>query len=357
MKAVVGEAVLETRRLPLTEPYDLSFGRLEEFAALVLRLTLSDGASGTGEVVPLPGYSSHRLPDVERAVAWLLPRIRGAAPGAAREMAEQELREAPPARSLLLTALDSLSADLPGLPAEGIPLVAGVAGAAADLESRIERAVVAGFTTIKVKLGVDAQKELQAPRRIARLGPEPRLRFDANQAYAPDEALAFADAVVASGLADRTDALEQPLPAGDWTGTERLAGRLDLPLMLDESIVELADLQRARRAGCAWVKLKLYKQGGVTELLTAARLATELGLRVVAGNGVASDVANHLELAAHGAYPGLFTGASEANGFARTAIRIAHPSLRVVRGRAVVAGESGQLEGRPQRRPAETAPE
>ena len=78
------------------------------------------------------------------------------------------------------------------------------------------------------------------------------------------------------------------------TGTEWsvFAASSQVPIVLDESIYNEADIVRAARIGAYGVKLKLMKNFGIAETLSLARQARHLGLIVVFGNGVATDIGN-----------------------------------------------------------------
>lgn len=54
------------------------------------------------------------------------------------------------------------------------------------------------------------------------------------------------------------------------------------------------------------MKHKLFKQGGISELVNFARLANNMGMKVVLGNGVASSLSNMMEVSLQLKYPELF---------------------------------------------------
>ena len=71
-----------------------------------------------------------------------------------------------------------------------------------------------------------------------------------------------------SSLLSNTDYIEQPLPKSDWSGTHLLSKQFEqLPIMLDEPIIDQTDLVRAKSIDVQFVKLKLFKQGGILELI------------------------------------------------------------------------------------------
>jgi L-alanine-DL-glutamate epimerase-like enolase superfamily enzyme len=81
---------------------------------------------------------------------------------------------------------------------------------------------------------------------------------------------------------------EQPCAAGDWDAQRQVAEASRVPLMLDESIYDIADIERTAREGlAAFVKVKLMKFGSLARLEAALQRIRALGMQAVLGNGVA----------------------------------------------------------------------
>jgi len=143
-----------------------------------------------------------------------------------------------------------------------------------------------------------------------------RAVFDANQAYTTEAALRLPRSCAAA-LPTGCNGFEQPVDRRDWDGMERLCRKSGVPIVLDECIYDEADVKRAAAIGASGVKLKLIKNFGIAETLALGRLARSLGLIVVFGNGVASDIGNLGEYLTLVAGQGLFTDASECTGFVK----------------------------------------
>ncbi len=83
---------------------------------------------------------------------------------------------------------------------------------------------------------------------------------------------------------------EQPCAAGDWDAHLAVARVAEVPMMLDESIYGLADIEKAARLEAAtYLKLKLMKLVTLAALSKAIDRIRELGMKPVLGNGVACD--------------------------------------------------------------------
>jgi len=139
------------------------------------------------------------------------------------------------------------------------------------------------------------------------------IRIDANQGYSREQALAFAAGLDPDGIA----LFEQPCGKEDWAANLAVARVSPAPVMLDESVVRPADIERAGAAeGVGFVKLKLKKT--VTRRMLAEGLARirALGMTPVMGDGVACAIACwHEALVARTA----LDNAGEMNGYLKPA--------------------------------------
>ncbi len=330
-------AQVERRCLPLKRPFVNSLGILDAFDGLLLYLTLDNGETRIGEVVPLAGYSSESPEDVLHSAESWLPHLIGQNIENARQSIASQIALAPCASSLILSALDAslMSDDRHKTHQPCVPCVYATSSTDSEIEQTVKQAISLGYKTIKVKIGTNLEEDLAALPKLQRvLSPEIRVRFDANQAYTWEDAYCFLTAVEEQ-LSEVTELVEQPLPPDAWDEVASLSSKTTIPLMLDESISNLDDVTRAAKVGCQLIKLKLCKQGGVQELLQLATYATTIGLKVVIGNGVATDVSNLLELWIYDRYQHLFAGASESNGFAKLQHPITHTTLHMNSGCAV----------------------
>jgi L-Ala-D/L-Glu epimerase len=324
----------EYKQIPLRRPYVLSFVTLEVFNTLLVHFTFDDGTTRVGEVVPLVGYSSETVEDVIRACEIWLPQLIGQSIEAARATIASQILKTPCASSLILSALDAEAFDRTKTHAP-VPLVYPTSSSDQNIEATIREAIAQGYCTLKVKIGDSLQQDLAVLVKLREhVPPKIRVRFDANQAYSLEDAKSFLSAVQ-EFLLDRTELVEQPLPTEMWDAMAYLASNSSVPLMLDESIHSFDDVTRAAQVGCQWIKLKLCKQGGITELVQIAEYAVSLGLKVVLGNGVATDISNLVELLVYDRYRNLFSGASESNGFTKLMQPIMHSTLRMHCGCAI----------------------
>lgn len=135
----------------------------------------------------------------------------------------------------------------------------------------------AAFPVLKLKLGTEDDEARLAAVRAAR--PDARLRVDANAAWTAEEAVRRVHALERYDL----ELIEQPVAKEDIEGMGRVQAHTRVPVVADESVQTLADVERLAAAGVTGVNLKLMKTGGLAPCLAMLRRARELGLRVMLG--------------------------------------------------------------------------
>jgi L-Ala-D/L-Glu epimerase / N-acetyl-D-glutamate racemase len=305
---------------PLTKPYELSFAILNAFNSVWVLAEDDAGRVGLGEAVPLPGYNWETLETIRETVTDLVAAAEGQPYSAIRERCHSVRANHPFAASAVMTALDMPSFLNGARLGIGFPLSAPVAAEwpLPDLRRVVEAHLNAGYDFIKVKVGRDYDGDIAAARCLLSEWPGRQfgLVFDSNQAYSTDTALAFARELQRYAN-DRLQWFEQPVGLRDWEGMERICRSSQVPVVLDESIYNEADIVRAAGIGAYGVKLKLMKNFGIAETLSLARQARRLGLIVVFGNGVATDIGNLGEYLVIAAGEGMFVPPGECNGFAK----------------------------------------
>jgi L-alanine-DL-glutamate epimerase-like enolase superfamily enzyme/pimeloyl-ACP methyl ester carboxylesterase len=169
-----------------------------------------------------------------------------------------------------------------GLPPPGGPHVySAVLGDDEPWKTRflIDQYCILGLTDFKVKLGGDLEVDRQKLRSIAELTAwhgikDHRVRVDANNLWSatPDRALGYLRALECDLFG-----VEEPVSPRDTEFHSRLSVGLGVPIILDESLCTLADLERYDDVpGRYMANLKVSRVGGV---LRALRLVEALRLR------------------------------------------------------------------------------
>jgi L-Ala-D/L-Glu epimerase len=141
----------------------------------------------------------------------------------------------------------------------------------------------AGFRALKVKVGgADDLTRLEAIRAET----DAAVRVDANEGWTLDQARELVPALVELGV----EFIEQPFPAADLESFRALRELDSLPpIIVDEGCQDLSDVAPA--AGYAdGINIKLAKSGGLREALRMVHAARALGLSVMIGCMVESQL-------------------------------------------------------------------
>ncbi|KAB2920299.1 MAG: mandelate racemase [Hyphomicrobiaceae bacterium] len=310
----IEEIHLSRLSIPLAKPYKLAFRDVTHFDTLLVEL-VAGGRAGYGEATILNGYTEETVEGSWALAQALAPKARGLSPEAARRMLDADVRAtAPFTATAFLTALDMAGGHplLEIREPSRVPLLFGInATDPGGIEQELEGALASGYRTLKIKAGFDLEADLARVGLIQGLNRNrARLRIDANQGYAKEDGCAFARRI----SPDSVELLEQPCHAKDWDAARAVAEASCVPLMLDEAIYDMHDIERAARTGAAFVKLKLMKFASLDALARGLGRIRELGMTPVLGNGVASDIGCWMEACVAST---MIDNAGEMNGFLR----------------------------------------
>ena len=174
---------------------------------------------------------------------------------------------------------------------------------AAEAKALVDR----GYGHVKVKIGLDEQRDVETVRRVRDLiGAEVFLSVDANQAYAPMQAVR-----VLKQLEDvRLGAVEQPVRRDDIRGMAFVRQHVAVPIMADEGIETATDALRHIEAGAMdAVSIKLWKMGGLYRARDIASVCSAANVRVHVGSTAGSQLLEAMQLHFCASLPDLFGGA------------------------------------------------
>ena len=262
-------------------------------AACIITLRSDDGGCGSGEASPLPGFSPDSLGACEAALRALDPSTLPArlAPGQslaeALASASQRLPAAlPAARAALECALLDLWARAAGKPAwdliggqhQPAPTPRSVAallqGEPETACAQAQAAQARGVRCFKLKIGRAhaIERELAAVQLLrAELGPDVRLRLDANQSFSARQAEHYLPRFAAHDI----ELVEEPCAPPELA---RVA-YLPLPLAFDESLGALTPGELTRSVFALVLKPALL--GGISACFAWAEAARRTGARVI----------------------------------------------------------------------------
>ena len=143
--------------------------------------------------------------------------------------------------------------------------------------------VVAGFSSLKVKLGLDDVTEEIAKIKSMNEALEGKVSFriDANQGWRPEDAVE----IINQWQDIPIDFIEQPVKADDFAGLKLVTENTKIPIMADESVFSLADAKELIRGQyCDLINIKLMKTGGLRQAKEIYQLANENKIGCMVGS-------------------------------------------------------------------------
>jgi len=312
---------------PLYVPYELAFGNAASYETVLVEVEADSGARGYCDAVIITGYTPESIDTAYAALTELGPRLPGLTIDALETVADPLHACTPFAGSALVIAAEMASGIEELRPGRSIrcPILGLVSKKTTnELAAEIDGLLREGYTVFKVKVGFDLESDLQRVREIQRLvAGRARIRIDANQGYSRTEGCAFVSRLDPEGI----ELVEQTCKAGDWESAIAVSKVSNVPLMLDESIYDEADIDRAASYGCAdYIKTKALKAGGVRRTIRTIERIRENGMTPVLGNGAALDLSCWIEAAIAG---DAFETHGEMNGFLKSPAQLLATPLRL----------------------------
>jgi L-alanine-DL-glutamate epimerase-like enolase superfamily enzyme len=292
----IRQLVLRRLNLPLVRPYRLAYRTFESFEPFFLEIEDSDGGKGFSDAHIAPGSS---LETREGGWAFLCDRINqviGLTSEEAKAVVLRRFEESKVATTVLVTAIEVMeNSPTLDVPHEiELPLLAPInALDEKAIREEVESWLDNGFRTFKVKVGKDVESDLERVAIIQdAVAERATLRLDANRAYTRDDGIRFAEKLDPSGI----ELFEQPCDSEDWDANAAVARASAVPLMLDEPICTLADIERAAGIeGVRFCKLKLKRFGSLDRLKEGLDAVYAHGMVPVLGDGLGSEIHSWLE--------------------------------------------------------------
>jgi muconate cycloisomerase len=282
---------------------------------LVVKLVDDNGRAGWGESPAIPTWGGPNMryygetPQTARTmirdVLW--PAIEGISPlepHALHAAMDRAVKGNPYAKA----ALDIAFYDLAGR-ALGVPVHILLGGAVRDRVAvchslgimddepacdEAERAVAEGVRTIKVKTGIDPERDVRLVRALRqRLGDDAAIRVDANEGYdSVSEAVRITKQQVDEG---GIFLCEQPV--ADPAGLAEVARRVEVPVMADESAWTARDIVELSQLGpIETFSLYVTKPGGLFRAMQQSVVAHTVGLTSDIGGSIEMGIGNAANL-------------------------------------------------------------
>lgn len=282
------ELGIRTFGLPLKHVFRIARGATSVQDTLIVSLTVA-GHTGYGEATSNSYYHA-TLPELTADIESVRSLVEGFAVDEPDKLIEQllpALAEQFPNSPFALCALDLAVHDLWGkLRGEPVYKLWGLNSNDAPtsnytigidtIPKMVEKMQeVAEWPLLKIKLGTD--EDLQIVREL-RKHSDAIFRVDANCGWTADQTIEYAPVLKELGV----EFIEQPLPAADVEGAQKIREGSVLPVIADESCVGEADVAQCE-GRFHGINIKLMKCGGLAPARRMVADARRRGLKVMAG--------------------------------------------------------------------------
>ncbi|HXF57296.1 MAG TPA: enolase C-terminal domain-like protein [Actinomycetota bacterium] len=280
----------------------------------IVRVDTDAGVSGWGEAPAVVTWGGAHMryygetPETVRHVvtAYLLPAVEGL-PALELAALHAAMDRAVKGHPYAKAAVDMACYDAAGR-ALGVPvyqllggrLRAGVEVAHSlgimDVDrcvAEAKEAVAEGARTIKVKTGLDPERDVEVVRRVREaVGDEVRIRVDANEGYRT-----VREAVEVTRRQQAFDLFLCEQPVAGAAALAQVAARVDVPVMADESawtVQDIHELHALRAAEC--FSCYVTKPGGLWRARQQAEAAQALGMYCDIGGSIETGIGNAANL-------------------------------------------------------------
>lgn len=281
---------------PLRTPFVTALRRVEKIEDLVVAIVTDDGQTGFGEAPPTGVITGDTMGGIVGALkGHIIPAIMGRDPRDLEDLLERVDR-AVVHNSSAKAAVDIALYDLAGK-VWGIPVWRMLGGNRTRIETDLTisvndpdlmandalLALDRGFDTLKLKVGVDPSLDVERLTEVRQaVGPQIKIRIDANQAWKPKQAVRLLDIMAEQGL--DIELCEQPVKAEDIDGLRYVTENSPIPVLADESVFSPRDALKIIETRAAdFINIKLMKCGGIRSALKICDLAQMEGIECMIG--------------------------------------------------------------------------
>lgn len=296
--------------IPLVTPFKTALRTVDSVQDILVRITADDGQVGFGEAPPTAVITGDTKGSIRCAIAeFIAPNLIGMEiddlDGIMKKLHGCILKNTS-AKAAVDMAVYDLFAKSCRKPLYRVlggrrnEIETDLTISVNDIDGMVEDSVKAlnrGFRILKIKVGKEGQKDIQRIKAIRdAVGPDVRLRIDANQGWSPKDAVRIIRKLEDMGI--EMDLVEQPVHAHDFAGMKFVTGQVHTPILADESVFCTEDAIRLIQERAAdLINIKLMKTGGIYEALKICAIAENYGVECMIGCMLESKIA--VSAAAH----------------------------------------------------------
>lgn len=296
--------------IPLVTPFKTALRTVDSVQDILIRITADDGQVGFGEAPPTAVITGDTKGSIRCAIEeFITPNLLGMEiddlDGIMKKLHGCILKNTSAKAAVDMAVYDLFAKSCRK------PLYRVLGGCRTEIETDLTisvneidemvadsvKAVSCGFGILKIKVGKESRKDILRIKEIRdAVGPDIRLRIDANQGWSPKEAVRIIRTMEDMGI--EMDLVEQPVHAHDFAGMKFVTGQVHTPILADESVFAMEDAIRLIQERAAdLINIKLMKTGGIYEALKICAIAENYGVECMIGCMLESKIA--VSAAAH----------------------------------------------------------
>jgi L-alanine-DL-glutamate epimerase-like enolase superfamily enzyme len=280
--------------MKLAIPYTIAYETIDKTTNVFLKIETNSSVIGYGCAAPDLEVTGETAQSVSECFSTFLPsHLIGADPlrfSYIMENLKIKMAKHPSALAAVDMALFDILGKLAGIPLWKIlggfrnriktSITIGIQSVSETINSAKD-IIANGYKCLKIKGGIDVYEDIERLIKLREvMGKNIELRFDANQGYTVDQSILFVKKTEKVNL----ELIEQPTPKGETDLLGRVTNNVPIPVMADESLMNLRDAFRlARKNLVDMVNIKLMKVGGISEAIHINSVARSANLEVMVG--------------------------------------------------------------------------
>ena len=291
----ITDVKIEKFYIEMTEPFKVAFAEVTHAESLIIKIETDEGVEGYGEAAPFAPVTGETPEGCLAVLQMFRQGLIGMNPldiEKVHVMMDSLVHGNGSAKCAVDIALHDIKGKVMNQPLYRVlggyqdtvqnDITIGINTPEKMAETARHYVKDMGYRILKIKVGIDPEEDLRALSLIRQaVGPDIRLRVDANQGYNISRAMYALDGMKRYGV----EAVEQCLPDWDMEGAAYLRQKVSgIQLMLDESIHTTKDAAKACRLNAADVfNIKLMKCGGLYRGAQISTLAENFGITCMVG--------------------------------------------------------------------------
>ncbi len=293
---IIKSLTIGKTKIPLKKPFITALRRADFVEDIAILIKTESGKIGYGSAAPTPVITGDTQDSIISAIKnYIFPKIKGKSIlefEALMNLIQTSCIHNTSAKACVDMALHDLFAQKCGLPLyqllggnqKCIDTVNTVSVKdPSEMASDAVEIVSEGFKTLKIKVGLGADEDIERLKRIRKaVGPDVPILTDANQGWSPKDAVKVIKAIESEKL--NVSLVEQPVKAWDFEGMKYIREQTCSFIMADESCFSPRDAFKILSEKIAdGLNIKLMKCAGLYNAKTIYSMASIFNTPCMAG--------------------------------------------------------------------------